>query len=681
MMAAPDDLSLAADFPQATREQWLKLVEGVLKGADFQKKLVSRSHDGIAIQPLYPKAEKSTPVAREQAGRWRVSQRVDHPDPAEANELALADLEGGADALTLVPRKAPAARGFGVRIDSIEDLDRALSGVMLNLIHLRVDAGGHGRQMAALVLALAKRRDHKLSDISLDLGLDPIGAMAAQGRMSASWEAMAQRMGHTLSHLTEQGFTGRAFLADGRTYHEAGASEAQELAAALATGVVYLRALEAQGHSLDAARQALAFLLVADADEFFTVAKLRALRRLWARVEEACGLEPRPVRLHAETAWRMTTRRDPWVNMLRTTVAAFSAGIGAADAVTVLPFTAALGLPDAFARRIARNIQAILLDEANLSRVTDPAAGAGGFEALTDALCEKAWGLFQEIEREGGILESLNGDKLQARIAAIREQRQKAVATSREPITGTSEFPNINDADVSVLLPMPATQENNDPAPAPPMASAAEISFSALVQIAGQGANLANLAGTDAGPAPVAIGTLPSIRTAEAFEHLRDLSDAYLAKTGSRPKVFLANLGSIAAFTARATFAKNLFEAGGVEAVMNDGFASLHALPAAVAASGAQTVCICSSDDVYFGPAEAAVMPNETTVEEAARGIRRVGDSPVYMAGRPIMREDALRSAGIREFIYAGCDLPAIIASIYSVLDARSSGVEDGSTS
>ena len=205
------------------------------------------------------------------------------------------------------------------------------------------------------------------------------------------------------------------------------------------------------GHSLDAARRALSFLLVADADEFLTVAKLRALRRLWARVEQACGLEPKPIRLHAETAWRMTTRRDPWVNMLRTTVAAFSAGIGGADGVTVLPFTAALGLPDAFARRIARNTQLILLDESNLARVADPAAGRGGFEALTDALCEKAWGLFQEIEREGGILESLKGDKLQARIAAVRAQREKAVATRKEPITGTSEFPNINEAEVAVL--------------------------------------------------------------------------------------------------------------------------------------------------------------------------------------------------------------------------------------
>jgi methylmalonyl-CoA mutase len=619
-------------------------------------------------------------MAREQAGHWRVSQRVDHPDPAKANELALLDLEGGADALTLVTHKAPAARGFGVQINSVEDLDRALDGVMLDLIHLRMDAGGHGRQMAALVLALAGRRGHKLSDLSLDLGLDPIGAMTAQGRMSASWDAVAQRMGDTLGHLFAQGFSGRAFLADGRVYHEAGASEAQELAAVLATGLGYVRALEAEGHSLDVARQALSFLLVADADEFLTVAKLRALRRLWARVEQACGLEPRPIRLHAETAWRMTTRRDPWVNLLRTTIAAFSAGIGGADAITALPFTAALGLPDAFARRVARNTQLVLLDEANLARVADPAAGAGGFEALTDALCEKAWGLFQEIEHEGGILESLRGNKLQARIAAVRAQRDKAVATRREPITGTSEFPNIGEADVTVLLPMPEPRESNSTAPAPSSAPAAEKSFSSLVQMAGQSAHLPQLAGTAAGPAPIAIAPLPSTRTAESFERLRDLSDAYLAKTGARPKVFLANLGPIAAFTTRATFAKNFFEAGGIKAVMNEGFPSLHALTAAFAASDTQIACICSSDEVYFGPAEAAGTPNETTVEEAARAIERTGGTVIYMAGRPIMREEALRSAGIREFIYVGCDLPAILAGIYSALDVGSSDIEQGST-
>ncbi len=610
-----DDLSLAADFPQATREQWLKRVEAVLKGADFSKKLVGRTHDGIEIQPLYPKAEGASLIARKKAGRWRVSQRVDHPDPAMANELASIDLEGGADALTLVTSRAPAARGFGVKADTVEDLDKALSGVMLDLIHLRLDAGGKGRVMAERLIELAEKRGHKLSDLSLDLGMDPIGGLGSLGSLSVAWDEVSARMGAMLASLTGKGFNGRAFIADGRAYHEAGASEAQELAAVLATGLGYLRALEAQGHSIDAARKALSFLLVADADEFLTVAKFRALRRLWAQVEQACGLKPEPIRLHAETAWRMTTKRDPWVNMLRATVATFSAGIGGADAVTVLPFTAALGLPDAFARRVARNTQLILLEESNLWRVADPAAGAGGFEALTDALCEKAWSLFQEIEREGGLIESLKAGALQSRIAAIRAQRDKAVATRKEPITGTSEFPNIHEADVTVLMPAPA------------------------------------MAREDAGPSAVTVEPLPSLRASEPFERLRDLSDAYMARTGARPKVFLANLGPISAFTARATFAKNFFEAGGIEAVTNDGFSSNDKLSRAFTESKAQLSCICSSDEIYA-----------THAQDAAKILHEAGSATIYMAGRPGDREEDLTRAGITTFIYAGCDTLKVLS-------------------
>lgn len=666
-----DDLNFAADFPAPAREQWLKLVEGVLKGADFQKKLVSRTHDGIEIQPLYPKAENAPRIARAESGRWRVSQRLDHPDPAKASELALLDLEGGADALTLVTHKAPSGRGFGVRIDNLDDLDRALSGVMLDLIHLRLDAGGHGRQIAAMLVALARRRGHDLSALSLDLGLDPIGAMAGMGRMSAAWDAVAHRMGDTLADLSGRGFGGRAFLADGRVYHEAGASEAQELAAVLATGLAYLRALETHGHSLDAARNALAFLLVADAGEFLTVAKFRALRRLWARVEQACGLAPKPIRLHAETAWRMTTKRDPWVNMLRATVAAFSAGIGGADAITILPFTSALGLPDAFARRVARNTQMILLDESNLWRVADPAAGAGGFEALTDALCEKAWILFQEIEREGGILESLKHGALQERIATVRAQRERAVATRKEPITGTSEFPNINEADVAVLSPSPlrggARGGGADAQPSSAVAhtpsstsssqgggeqvAATETSFADVVAMAAEGADLSRLAGTAAGPAPVAVAPLPSIRAAEPFERLRDLSDAYLAKTGSRPKVFLANLGPIAAFTARSTFAKNFFEAAGIEAVTNEGFSDHDKLKESFCTSKAKLSCICSTDEIY-----------EKHAIDAVTTLREAGSHPIFMAGRPGDSEKTLTAAGITTFIYAGCDTLKVLS-------------------
>ncbi|HEX2554148.1 MAG TPA: methylmalonyl-CoA mutase family protein [Microvirga sp.] len=648
-----DDLPLAAEFPAATRERWLALVEGVLKGADFEKRLVSRTHEGIRIEPLYPKAEGAEPILRTDRAPWRVSQRVDHPDPEQAAALALADLEGGADALALVLAKAPAARGFGLRAETVDDLDRALQGTMLDLVHLRLDAGGRGRQAAAMLVALAERREHRLADLQIDLGLDPLGAMAAMGLLSASWDVVAARCADTLAGLAERGFQGHAFLADGRPYHEAGAGEAQELAAVLATGAAYLRALEAGGHPLDAARRSLSFLLVADADEFLTVAKFRALRRLWARVEAACGLDPVPVRLHAETAWRMTTQRDPWVNLLRTTLAAFSAGIGGADAVTVLPFTAALGLPDAFARRLARNTQHVLLEEANLWRVTDPAAGSGAFEALTNALCERAWSGFQEIEREGGLVGSLRGGALQARIAAVRDARERAVATRRDPITGTSEFPHIREEPISVLMPFPAgaAVSGAGAPPSPPAGAAMVVPFSSLIEAAAGGASLRDLAAGASGVEPVAIAALPSRRVAEPFERLRDAADAHRDAAGERPRVFLANLGPVASFTARATFAKNFYEAAGIEAVSGDGCSNMDELRQAYRKANAKLACICSSDEVYQ---EHAV--------EALRVLHEEGASRIHLAGRPRDLEQELGRLGISAFIFIGCDTLRVLA-------------------
>ncbi len=637
-------MELAGAFPAAAREDWLARVAGVLKGADFEKRLVGRSRDGLRLEPIYEKAEPAPQPWRATPGRWRVGQRVDHPDPAEANALVLADLEGGADSLVLVFRDAPAARGFGLPASSLDELDRALAGVKLDLVHHRLDAGGGGRQAAALLVALAERRGHPLAALSLDLALDPIGAMAATGRLSAPWDVVAARCAETLTALAGRGFADKAFLADGRPWHEAGAGEAQELAAVLATGLAYLRALEAGGHALDAARDAVAFLLVADADEFLSLAKFRALRRLWARVEELCGLAPKPIRLHAETAWRMATRRDPWVNMLRATVATFAAGLGGADSVTVLPFTTALGLPDGFARRVARNTQHVLLDEANLWRVADPAAGAGAFEALTKGLCERAWALFREIEGEGGIVASLQAGAVQARIAAARAARERDVATRREPITGTSAFPDLREAPVAVLMQAAAVPESA-PEPAQPPAG----SFRDLVAVAHSRSLPAPAAG-----AAVA-EPLPSHRAAEPFERLRDASDAILAATGARPRVFLATLGPVAAFTARATFARALFEAGGIETVGGEAYDSLDAMAAAFRASGTLRACLCSSDALY-----AAQAP------EAARRLKEAGCRTLFLAGRAAEAEAELRQAGVDAFVFTGADVLSLLHSAYA---------------
>ncbi|TVR10592.1 MAG: methylmalonyl-CoA mutase [Salinarimonadaceae bacterium] len=640
--------TIDADFPAASREDWMRLVEGVLKGADFEKKLVSRTADGLRIEPLYDKADPAPQPGRAEIAPWGVCQRVDHPDPGEANALALDDLEGGADWLAIVTPQARAARGFGLRIGSLGDLDRALDGVLLDLIGLRLDAGPAGRQAAALLLAHARRKDVAISQLKADLGLDPIGSAACAGGFSAPWETVAARCAQTARALADTGFAGTTFMADGRPLHEAGGSEAQELAGVLASGVAYLRALEAGGVSLDEARRSLAFLLVADADQFMTIAKLRALRRLWARVEDASGLTPEPIRLHAETAWRMTSRRDPWVNMLRGTIAAFSAGLGGADCVTVTPFTAALGLPDGFARRVARNTQHILLQESNLWRVADPAAGAGGYEALTQGLCEEAWTIFQGIEAEGGIVAALGSGSLARRVAATRAARAKAIASRRAPITGVSEFPHLGEAPVDVAMAAPPAPWN--PAPAP-----AIDDFARMVEEA------ESLAVFAAPPSP-AFEPLPETRDAAPFEAMRDRSDAALAASGSRPRVFLANLGGLARFNARASFARNAFAAGGIEAVGEEGFEDDAALAVAFTASGARLACICSDDEAY---AERAA--------SAALALKGAGCRRVCLAGRPGDLETALREAGVDAFLSAGCDLAAFLGDVWASLDADSS--------
>src|SRR5476649_1000103 len=258
--------------------------------------------------------------------------------------------------------------------------------------------------------------------------INPIGGLAATGASPRPWGELSKIFATNIRNLADQGFRGPFAVADGRIIHNAGGSEAQELAFAIAAAVDCLRALEASGVPLDAARGMIYFRLAADDDQFLTMAKLRAVRKLWARVEAACGLAPKPTTVAAETAWRMMTQRDPYVNMLRTTIAVTAAGLGGADNIAVLPHTAALGLPDAFARRVARNTQLILLEESNLAKVADPAAGSGAIEDLTSKLCATAWSQFQEIEAHGGCWAALEHRLIQRHVTAVRTMRETAIA-------------------------------------------------------------------------------------------------------------------------------------------------------------------------------------------------------------------------------------------------------------
>ncbi|MFF8772014.1 methylmalonyl-CoA mutase subunit beta [Kitasatospora sp. NPDC015120] len=620
MTVPPERLPLAAEFPAAHREQWQTLVEGVLRksgaqpedGAAAEHALSTALQDGLRARPLYtaedapadpglpgfpPFVRGARPQGASIAG-WDVRQRHRDPDPRRTNEAVLADLEHGGGSLWLE------LGGDGLPVTA---LGEALTGVYLDLAGVVLDAGAEFPEAAAQLFKLYREREVSPGSAAGTLGADPLGLQARTGDAARTDALLAEAA--ALAARCAEGFPGlRALAVDALPYHEAGASPTQELGASLATGVAYLRALTGAGLPVDAALGQLEFRYAADADQFLTIAKFRAARRLWARVAQACGASPAASaqRQHAVTSTVMMTARDPWVNMLRTTIACLAAGVGGADAVTVLPFDAALGLPDAFARRIARNTQAILLEESHLARVVDPAGGSWYVERLTDELAHAAWAWFQEIERAGGQRAALESGLVGERIAATWAERSVRLAKRREPVTGVSEFPNLGE---------PALVR--EPAPA--------------------------------GPG----GGLPTVRRAEAFEALRDRSDAHLAATGARPALFLASIGTAAAHTARTTFAANLFQAGGIATTAHEGTEPA-AFAEAFAASGAAVACLCSSDALYGEHAEAV-----------AAALRAAGARQVLLAGRP----GATPPAGVDAFVFAGGDAVAVLTSLLDQLD------------
>ncbi len=588
-MDEADALVLAGEFEPATRERWRELVLGVLRksgvdGDDVDAVLGTDTPDGVRLRPLYtaddapPPLEPPTDRAPGQA--WDVRQRHAHPDPATANTAVLADLENGVTSLWIAAAAA--------------DLGTVLDGVHLDLAGVVLDGGVHFEALADAYLGLLSDRGVRPGQAGGNLGADPLSVQArtAQRPDLAVAVELAKRCAARDGAL-------RAIVVDALPYHEAGGSDAQELACALAAGTEYLRALTAGGLTVEEAAAQLEFRYAATADQFATIAKLRAARRLWHRVTEVCGA-PAVQRQHAVTSPIMQTRRDPWVNLLRATVACFAAGVGGADSVTVLPFDSAIGVSDAFATRIARNTQSLLVEESHVARVSDPAGGSWYVESLTAELAALAWAGFQRIEAAGGLSAALADGSVAGELAATWARRRADLAHRRRPITGVSEFPNLTEKPIA----RPA-------APPPPT------------------------------------GGLPVVRLAGDFERLRDRGDAILAETGTRPTVFLASRTP----GPRVSFATNLFQAGGFDAVPSGPTTTPDELVAAYRAAGSPpAACLCATDAEY---AERA--PTATAV------LREAGARVVLIAGRDTHGTDVA--------IFAGCDAVAALTSLYDKLD------------
>jgi methylmalonyl-CoA mutase len=597
-------LTLAADFPPVSQQDWQAQAAATIK-SDHIGRLTRKTLDGLAIAPIYPTPEeKYAPLATPDHGLWDVVQRADISEFSAANEQILQDLLYGASGISMVLPGAVNAGSYGLPVRSPDDIKRVMRGVELDLMNLRLDGTRGARHVARWLLQVYKDRNYDLSRCRLTLGLDPVGHFSLGGSAPGDND-LAKRMAAIFNTARDMGHKGGVFCGDGRIFHEAGASEAQELGLAIASAVQQLRLLERAGVAPSVALPHMTMMLSADADQFTTICKLRAARLLWQLLGQSMGLVDIKLQLDVETSGRMMSRRDPYVNMLRTTTATFSAAIGGADSVAVLAYSTAFGLADGFARRMARNNQLVLQEESHIGIVGDAGAGAGYVENLTSALAEKAWQVFQQVEKSGGMLSALENELIQKQIGETIGQRRSNIAYRKQGLIGISEFANLDETPVKVLeiKPVRGWHVGDEK-------TAGERRWSGLERQ----------------------------RLAQPFEDLRQKAAA-----GSEPmEVVLVTPGSQTDFAARAAWASNLFAAGGIKTTSN---------------STGKVACICSSDAVYAEQAAAK-----------AQQLKADGFAYVWLAGRPGPLEDELLEAGVDGFLFAGCDVLKVLEKTQQIL-------------
>ncbi|RJO73800.1 methylmalonyl-CoA mutase [Nocardia panacis] len=550
---------------------WRKGVAGVLAKArrvdtadlpaEPEHLLDARTYDDVTIAPLYTRRDerpelplpgvypfvRGRDATRDAHRGWFACARITEPEATAANRELLTGLENGIGAVWL---------RVGAHGVAVERMSTALSGLLFELAPLVLEAGSAANAAATQVFSLLDAdTPQRRADIQVYLGAGPLTS-----RFVGADDIGLDETVELVRRAAARAETVRAITVSGTVFHEAGASDAQELGAAVAAGLEYLRVLTDSGVDIADAFGQLSFRLAATDDQFATIAKFRAARRIWARVAHVCGAPAfGGAPQHAVTSAAMMTQRDPWVNMLRTTLACFGAGVGGADLVTVLPFDSALppgelGVSKAFAERMARNTQLLLLEESHLGHVLDPAAGSWYVEDYTAELAEKAWEFMQELEAAGGYRAVLDSGLLAERIGATAARRDRDIAHRATTVTGVNEFPNPVEAPLSAAARRPG----------------------------------------------------PNARYGAAFEALRDRSDAYLAAHGARPKALLVPLGSVAEHNVRVTWSANLLACGGIEAV-NPGPLSVAAIAEAAAESGARIAVLCGADARYAEQAGHAV--------------------------------------------------------------------------
>ena len=686
------------EFTPPTDEEWKAACEALLKGAPFEKKMFTKTYEGITFDPMYTRKHTEDILPKgvmpgmgdylrgvDAAGYigkpWGIAQACDETLPAENNELLRHEHDKGATIYHIVldtasrtgvdARQAEAVGDTGTSVTTVEDMHVLLTGLDLAKFPLYVYAGANAVPLLALVAAARRASGEDMAEVRGIVGADPIGALAADGKLPASLDAYYDSLAAAARWATVNAPHLRTVFVRSDVYSNGGANDVQEVASVLATATAYLRALCERGLTIDEAASQIAFAFSMGANFFLQIAKLRAVRPLWAQIVGAFGgsAEAQKMRIHARPALFFKTIYDPYVNMLRNTTEIFSGVVGGIDSFESAPFDEPIRKGDEFSRRIARNVQIMLQEEFGLLQPIDPAGGSWAVETLTRQMKEKIWAEFQRIEKEGGIIAALRAGSLQENVAAVLAARFKNADLRRDRIVGNNMYPNMTEtlletraedtaalkaqrtADIDAYL-SDIDVKHRDEA----LASLRQAhSVDHAVEAALAGATIAELmtAVTEGNGAETVTAIAPH-RWSERFEALRQRTEEYKAEKNDNVKIFLANMGPIPQHKARADFTTGFLQVGAFEVLGNDGFKTVEEAADAARASGADAVVICSTDATY-PEIVPALAPKLHEVLPKAR---------VFLAGAaPKDLLETYKEAGIDEYI-------SVRANCYEILES-----------
>ncbi len=698
-----ENLNLRESFPAASFEQWKEAALKLLKGRPFET-LIKKTYEGIDIQPIYMKeVMKDLPHTDALPGQapfvrgekalqfvtdsWKIAQELPYADPKEFNAALKNDLARGQNAVTVALDRATIAGlnpgdsksgvvgDGGLSLATMEDAKTAFDGVDLEKTAVYVNSGPSGVAVAALLAACAKAQGKSLGKMQGCIGMDPIEYLAVNGELPVSPDEAYNEMA-TLTKWAKDNAPGlRTIAANAYAYNHSGGNAVQDIAFAIATAVEYMAALQERGLSVDDIASKIAFGFSLGGDFFMEIAKLRAVRLVWAKVVDAFGgsSEAKKVYLNVRTSKFNKTVIDPYVNLLRVTTEAFSGVLGGCNSMHVSPFDEAIGLPSEFSRRVARNVQIMLREEWNLNKIVDPAGGSWYVETITDQLAKKAWDLFKEIEKKGGMLKALQEGFPQEAVAKIAADRQKAVALRKDIYVGTNQYPNLKEEPVKAVTPdfgslFKTRSEKVKKAASGADASKVKSGLEALASGKFEGAIAAVESGATLGDISKALrakgGAVSGVkalnihRGAAKFEELRRKTEAYTKKKGSAPKIFMANMGPIPQHKARADFSTGFFSVGAFEMIGNNGFKTVDEAADAAIKSGARAMIICSTDATYPD-----IVPELTKKVKAAKA-----DMFVILAGYPTEQVEAFKAAGVDEFIHVKANLYETLVKLQKTL-------------